>query len=163
PFMSRLQGASSRKVILCGEGCRRRRKQAARARRRLSDTERAGRIATSARRRGSRAQMYESARARLSQADPSALDALKLADRHLLERYLGLAGWPPTSVRRLASRTGMTRHKLERRIVECLAVAVGEAGFGRSCAVCGRAFVPPYPSSRRATCGVDCEREQHRQ
>lgn len=30
-FMSRLQGASSRKVILCGEGCRGRRKQAARA------------------------------------------------------------------------------------------------------------------------------------
>ena len=57
----------------------------------------------------------------------------------------------------------MTRHKLERRIVECLAVAVGEAELGRACAVCGREFVPPYPSSRRTTCGVDCEREQHRQ
>src|SRR5262249_13913854 len=30
-FMSRLQGASSRQVLRCGEGCRRRRKRAARA------------------------------------------------------------------------------------------------------------------------------------
>ncbi|HLZ29452.1 MAG TPA: hypothetical protein VKV73_19215, partial [Chloroflexota bacterium] len=163
PFVSRLQGASSRKVILCGEACRRRRKQAARARSHLSASERAGRIATSARRRGSRAQLYEMARARLSQSDPASVGVLSLADRHLLERYLGLAGYPATSLGRLASEMGMTRHALERRIAGCLGLLLGEAELGRPCAVCGRAFVPPYPSSRRTTCGVDCERGQHRQ
>jgi hypothetical protein len=90
--MSRLQGASSRKVILCRDGCRRRRKQAARAQARLSKTERGGRIASSARRRGSRAQLYELARARLSQSDPATGGALSLADQHLLERLPG-ARW----------------------------------------------------------------------
>ena len=47
-FTSRLPGASSRKVILCSDACRKRRKQAARARTRLSAAEIAGRIATAA-------------------------------------------------------------------------------------------------------------------
>jgi hypothetical protein len=162
PFMSRLQGASFRKVILCGEACRGRRKRAARARARLSPSERAGRMATSARRRGSRAQLYELAHARLSQADSAALD-LKVADRHLLERHLGLPGWPATSMRRLASETGMTRHALERRLTECLRLLLGEGELGRSCAVCARGFVPPYISSTRTTCSVDCDRERRRQ
>src|SRR5207248_2276407 len=152
PFMSRLQGASSRKVILCGEACRRRRKEAARARSHLSTSERAGRMATSARRRGSRAQLYEMARARLSNSDPATVDALSLADRNLLERYLGLAGLPATSERRLVSETGMTRQALERRIAECLGLLLGRGELGRPCGVCGRSFVPPYLSSRRTTC-----------
>jgi hypothetical protein len=162
-FMSRRQGASSRKVILCGEGCRARRKQAARARGRLSEAERAGRIATSAPRRGSRAQLYELARTRLGQTDPAASDALKLADRHLLERFLGLAGWQATSIRRLSLETGMTRHALERRLAKCLGLLLGEGELGRPCAVCGEPFVPPYLSSRRTTCSVDCERARSRQ
>jgi hypothetical protein len=157
-FMSRLQGASSRKVILCGEGCRRRRKQAARARGRWSETERGGRIATSARRRGSRAQLYELARAGLSESDPGTGGALSLADQHLLERYLGLVGWPATSLIRLASETGMTRHALERRIAKCLSLLLDQGELGGSCGVCGQPFVPPYLSSRRTTCSVDCER-----
>jgi hypothetical protein len=124
-FVSQLQGAASRKVILSGEGYRRRRKQAARARGRLGEAERAGRIATSARVRGSRAQLYELAHARLSQGEPAVLDALKLADRHLLERYLGLGGCSATSMRRLASEMGMTRPALERRIADCLGAAFG--------------------------------------
>jgi hypothetical protein len=143
-FMSRLQGASSRKVILCGEGCRRRRKQAAPARGRLSETERGGRSAISARRRGSRAQLYELARAGLSQSDPATGGALSLADKHLLERYLGLVGWPATSLRRLASETGMTRHALERRIAERLGLLLGQGELGRPCGVCAvfRSAVP---------------------
>jgi hypothetical protein len=162
PFMSRLQGASSRKVILCGEACRRRRKEASRARSHLSSSERAGRRATSARRRGSRAQLYELARARLSNSNPATLGALSLADRHLLERYLGLAGLPATSERRLASETRMTWHALERRIAECLGLLLGRGELGRPCGVCGRSFVPPYLSSRRTTCSVECERQHHR-
>ena len=158
PFMSRLQGASSRKVILCGDGCRRRRKQVARARGFLNEAERAARIATSARRRGSRAQLYELARAQLNQVDPAAGGALSLADRHLLERYLGLVGWPAASMRRLASETGITRHALERRLAECLGLLLGEGELGRSCGVCGQPFVPLYLSSRRTTCSGDCER-----
>jgi AraC-like DNA-binding protein len=161
-FMSRLQGASSRKVVVCGEGCRRRRKQAARARGRLSETERGGRIATSARRRGSRAQLYDMARARLSNSDLATGGALSLADRHLLERYLGLVGWPATSLRRLASETGMTRHALERRFAESLGLLLGQGKLGRLCGVCGQLFVPPYLSSRRTTCSVQCERQHHR-
>jgi len=162
-FMSRLHGASSRKVILCGETCRRRRKQGARAQERLSATERSDRMAASARRRGSRAHRYELARARLSQSDPATAGALSLADQHLLERYLGLGRWPATSLRRLASETGMTRHAVERRIAECLGLLLGQAELGRLCGVCGRSFVPPYLSSRRTTCSVECERARSRQ
>jgi hypothetical protein len=117
---------------------------------------------TSARRRGSRAQLYEMARARLSNSDLATGDALSLADRHLLERYLGLAGFPETSERRLASETGMTRHALERRIAHCLGLLLGQGELGRPCGVCGRSFVPPYLSSRRTTCSVECERQHHR-
>ena len=101
-----------------------------------------------------RAQLYEFARARLTESDEDAAAALVLPDRHLPERYLGLAGRPATSVRQLASQTGMTRHALERRITACLGSLPSEAELGRPCAVCGRGFVPPYLSSTRKSCSA---------
>ena len=103
------------------------------------------------------------ARARLSRSDPATVGVLSFADRHLLERYLGLGGWPATSLRRLAAEIGMTRHALERRIAVCVGLLLGEAVFRRSCAVCRREFVPPYLSSKRTSCSNDCQREYRRQ
>jgi hypothetical protein len=161
-FTSRLQGAASRKVLLCGEDCRRRRKQAARAQRRISDGERVGRITVSVRRRRPHAQLYEKARALLTEPGQGAARTLSQADRHLLERYLGLADSRATSLRGLTSQTGMTRHALERRLMACFGVLLGQGELGRVCAVCGRQFLPPYLSSDRQTCGAVCERKQAR-
>ena len=68
-FLSRLRARRLERSS-CGRGLPTPAKASPRGR--LSETERAGRIATSARRRGSRAQLYELARARLSQSDPAA-------------------------------------------------------------------------------------------
>jgi hypothetical protein len=114
-FLSTLQGASSRGVVLCSKRCRNGRKQAARRAANIGTAEIMARVTIAARRRGPRGAKYDLVVARLSQMAGAGLATLTAADRHLVQRYFGLGGVAAASLRQLATETNLARSAIARR------------------------------------------------
>ncbi len=167
-FLSSVHRAASRRVLLCGERCRRRRQRAfARARQATNPAEMRARLATAARRRGRRGASYDRIVASLRALGPDDLARLPIAERHMLQRYVGLDGEPVASLSDLASQSGLPRADVQRRVHQSIAALLGQTSLAghASCAAASLCRpirrpgdVPAASDARASTTGSSARR-----
>ena len=159
PFLSPVQGASSRAVLLCGDPCRADRKRRLRRERQTNGrAELVGKLAVARRHHGVKGAGYERIVDGLRNAGKEECASLAPSQRDLVQRYYGLDGHPPVSIRELGRVTGRTRSELERQLHVVVGSILGVDYVGVPCQVCGRLFVPPRRDHPRRTCTDDCSR-----
>lgn len=163
-FLSSVHAAASRRVLVCGERCQR---AFARARQATNPAEMRARLATAARRRGRRGASYDRIVASLRALGPDDLARLPIAERHMLQRYVGLDGEPVASLSDLASQSGLPRADVQRRVHQSIAALLGQTSLAghASCAAAPLcrpirrpSDVPAASDARASTTGSSARR-----
>jgi hypothetical protein len=159
PFLSPVQGAAARAALLCGDACRGDRKRRLRRERQATGrAEMIGKLAVVRRHHGAKGSGYERILLGLRSAGNAAFASLAPVERALVQRYYGLEGQPPVSLRQLTHEMELTRGEVERRLHSAVGAVLGVDYVGVPCQVCERLFVPPQMDHPRRTCSEKCAR-----